>query len=291
MYRINLDKIPYVNFSGRVKQVTGRWTHGGIRHINNDILVVMLDGKCEFNFVDTGESRLLKRGEATIILHGNYYTGKCKNDCEYYFFHLPHIVSEVTEDEVRTTLESADKTPYISGHYRRSDDKLNDFLFMYQVTDISPVMKEIVSLLSKCDLELTKTDVNRGLRFNLHLCQLLTQICEQAMCGFAVQASYPAALDRILTYIYEHYTEPLTLESLSHRFGLSKQYIIRLFKTHLGTTVTRFINNLKLSHAPELLTGSTLNISEISAYLGFSSAGYFSRLFRAKYSVSPREFI
>ena len=152
-------------------------------------------------------------------------------------------------------------------------------------------MKPLLTLLSKCDIELAKSDVNHMLRFNIYLYQILAQISEEALRGFTLQPVYPASLDRILAYIYEHYTEPITLESLSTRFGLSKQYIIRLFRKNLGVTATRFINDLKLSHAPELLVSSTLNVNEVASHLGFSSASYFSRLFRAKYSVSPTNFI
>ena len=101
---------------------------------------------------------------------------------------------------------------------------------------------------------------------------------------------YPASFNRILAYVRENYTEKLTLEGLSTRFGMSKQHIIRMFRRCLGTTATGYINDLKLSHAPELLCHSTLNVSEIAAYLGFTSAGYFTRLFRKKYSVSPTAY-
>ena len=95
-------------------------------------------------------------------------------------------------------------------------------------------MKPLLTLLSKCDIELAKSDVNHMLRFNIYLYQILAQISEEALRGFTLQPVYPASLDRILAYIYEHYTEPITLESLSTRFGLSKQYIIRLFRKNLG---------------------------------------------------------
>ena len=292
MYRLKLDNLPTSDYFGRVKQYPGRWTHGGICQNAVDILVVMLDGECEFAFSETGEVRRLKAGEATLIRRGSYYRGSCREECEYYFFHIPALSEPVGDDEVRASLDAA--------RQERESAPVNCYireptcygcLFIDVITDIRPVMKSVVSLLSKCDVEMAKSDVNRKLRCDMNLLSILGLISEQALHGFTNQTAYPAALDRILGYVYEHYTEPLTLESLSERFGLSKQYIIRLFRTHLGTTVTHFINDLKLSHAPELLTSSTLNISEITAYLGFSSPSYFSRLFRAKYGVSPTRFI
>ncbi len=291
LFRLNIERLPTSNYSGRVRQIPGRWTHRGVCQ-DVDILVIMLDGECLFDFEQDDRKIKLHKGEALIIPAERYYKGSCRVECEYYFFHIPPFTEQVSEEEAIESVKRSRNAPIAEKtSYYQHEDAEYDCMFVSEITDVSSIMKQLVSLLSKCDVELAKSDVNHILRFNIYLFEIIALISEVAMRDFTLQPVYPASLDRILAYIYEHYTEPITLESLSERFGLSKQYIIRLFRKNLGVTTTRFINDLKLSHAPELLVSSTLNVNEVAAYLGFSSASYFSRLFRAKYSVSPANFI
>ena len=291
MLKLKMRPMPTSDWSGRVKQIPGRWTHSGARQ-NCDILVVMLSGECDFDFTEIEKVVHLRKNEATIIRTGNFYKGSCDNDCEYYFFHIPTFAKQVTKAEMTESIARANQIMETNErNYYIHAQTVYDCLFMSEIVDVTAIIKQLNNLFAKCDIELSKRDVNRKLRFDICLCEILALISEESMRQITKSPSYPAALGRILTYINENYTEPITLESLSEHFGLSKQYLIRLFHAHLGTTVTRYVNDLKLSHAPELLSGTTLNVSEVAEHLGFSSAGYFARLFRAKYSVSPTKFV
>ena len=104
-------------------------------------------------------------------------------------------------------------------------------------------------------------------------------------------AAYPTALSRILLYIHEHYMAPLTLADLSEEFQLSRQYIMRLFQKYLSTTVTHYIQRVKLIRAQELLRYSNFRVNEVAQMLGFDNAYYFCRLFKRQFQMTPTEFI
>ena len=118
----------------------------------------------------------------------------------------------------------------------------------------------------------------------------VTNACFSTCAKLFIRPSYPAILTKILLYIQIHYTEPLTLTSLAVRFGVSKSYVARLFRTCLSTTVSAYIHSVKMQHAAEMLKLSALNVSEIAEYLGYSNVYYFSRLFKKYYFVSPSKF-
>ncbi|MCI8388418.1 MAG: helix-turn-helix transcriptional regulator [Clostridiales bacterium] len=292
MYKVDFSgTLPTVNYSGRVKQCANQWTHDGIVQ-DCDVIGILLSGECKFT-LDHGKYEIVQHaGEAIVIPHGVYYTGSCEVKCEYYYFHIKDRIIPVTEDEIKQALAVAE--PILNQNIKPNSytrvPTIYDCMFLGQLTDITRVMKRIISLLTDCDLEITKRDVNSRLRLDLNFCQILTLICGEYMTSLSANTNYPATLERILAFIYANYTEKITLQSLSEQFGLSKQYIIRLFRKHLETSVTQFILDLKLSHVPELLTKSSMNISEIAAYLGFSNIYYFSRMFKKKYSVSPTKF-
>jgi signal transduction histidine kinase/DNA-binding response OmpR family regulator len=82
----------------------------------------------------------------------------------------------------------------------------------------------------------------------------------------------------------------LTVEDLARRLGISRVQLYRKVKAVLGTSVTDFIQGIRLTKARQQLLNSELTIAEVGYRLGFSSPAYFSASFKAKYHISPSEF-
>ena len=109
-------------------------------------------------------------------------------------------------------------------------------------------------------------------------------------CGEAFSETAPLSLDRMVGYIGEHFSEKIMLDSLSARFGLSKEHICSLFRNEFGMSVGGYINSVKLDRAMELLSNSSMNVSQIADYLNYSSVYYFSRLFKSRFGFSPSHY-
>ena len=67
----------------------------------------------------------------------------------------------------------------------------------------------------------------------------------------------------------------------------SQEYINREFRRHLGTTPTRYINELRLHHAHELLTTTDLSIVDICELCGFHNLSHFYTCFYNYFDTSP----
>ena len=67
----------------------------------------------------------------------------------------------------------------------------------------------------------------------------------------------------------------------------SRSYIEKKFRKHFGISVLEFRNNSKMAYAKELLSSTSLSISQITDTLGFESISHFSRLFKNYYGTSP----
>lgn len=91
----------------------------------------------------------------------------------------------------------------------------------------------------------------------------------------------------ITKYIEEHITEPLNLTAISDAIGLSKEHTSYLFKREMGKTLTDYINERKMVLAKELILSQEMRLSDVAIHLGYENYGYFSRLFKRHFDISP----
>jgi transcriptional regulator GlxA family with amidase domain len=98
-----------------------------------------------------------------------------------------------------------------------------------------------------------------------------------------------APLAAALTLLQRRYTEPIDAASLAKAVGISARHLQRLFLNQLGTTLERHLFAIRLDHARRLLRQSTLPVLDVALASGFLSASHFSRVYRARFAISPRE--
>ncbi|GAB7102536.1 hypothetical protein JCM4814A_08500 [Streptomyces phaeofaciens JCM 4814] len=103
----------------------------------------------------------------------------------------------------------------------------------------------------------------------------------------------PPVLARILEYVELHLTDPdLAPDAIARAHHISVRYLHKLFKDE-GTTVGRWILRRRLEECRRDLMRygrGSRTIAAVAARWGFLSATHFSRVFRAAYGMSPREW-
>jgi signal transduction histidine kinase/AraC-like DNA-binding protein len=82
----------------------------------------------------------------------------------------------------------------------------------------------------------------------------------------------------------------LSVDDICRNIGISKVQLYRRIKSSLGMNVNDYILNIRLNKAKHLLQNESLSISEISYMVGFSSASYFSTVFKSKFRITPKEY-
>jgi transcriptional regulator GlxA family with amidase domain len=84
-----------------------------------------------------------------------------------------------------------------------------------------------------------------------------------------------------------HIEEPLSLDELAQRVGVSRRQIERLFKRHVDRVPTRYYLELRLRRARELLLQTSMSIMEVTIACGFQSPPHFSKCYRSLYGYPP----
>ncbi|WP_394921422.1 response regulator [uncultured Robinsoniella sp.] len=91
---------------------------------------------------------------------------------------------------------------------------------------------------------------------------------------------YSVMIKNICTYMDEHYSEPISVDSVADVFGRTPNYVSSKFKKEVGKSFTDFLIELRVGKALNMLKYTDLPISEVAKKTGFSSYAYFSRTFR-----------
>ncbi len=90
--------------------------------------------------------------------------------------------------------------------------------------------------------------------------------------------------------VEQHFREQLTLAAYSARVGITAAYLNDICHKAAGRTALAVVHDRVLLEAKRNLLFTTLDVNQISDFLGFSEPAYFSRFFRRMTGVAPKQF-
>ncbi len=97
-------------------------------------------------------------------------------------------------------------------------------------------------------------------------------------------ASY---IRKSLSYIYEHYNEPITISSLSSYCCISESHFRRIFKAAVGISPLEYIQHYRIRQACHYLVRRELPINLVAQKVGYATLSSFNRQFQQYMNVSP----
>lgn len=91
-------------------------------------------------------------------------------------------------------------------------------------------------------------------------------------------------------YLDNHFADEITLDILADKYNTTPKYMSRLLKKELGITFHKYLQQLRISKAKELLTSSSAPIHEIWEQVGFNNRNTFIRTFKSQEGISPTDY-
>lgn len=263
----------------------------------NNILVLVTEGECIFTVNNIDHT--VKKNEAFIIPAEQEYTRRPKNNrsAVFYYFHFKTDtpISEVDTEAVRLTLETQ-KTELETAAISDTGNRFVPVELLYVKSHIA-LGDKAAALAERIEREITGLRIESGYLISLYFSEILglSMQCtvKELLTDFDASLGRPVPykLKKAMLYIRQNRKQMISLEELSDYCGISKQHIIRLFKSELGITPTQYINRLKINYAKNLIQFSpSLSMKEVSYELGFENPNYFSRLFTKLEGESPSDF-
>ena len=108
----------------------------------------------------------------------------------------------------------------------------------------------------------------------------------------AVQSDNERLILAVTQFIESNLDSPnLSVEELSRHVYMSHASLYRKIVDLTGQTPVEFIRSIKLNKAADLLVRSDMKIAEVGYAVGFTTPNYFTRAFKAKFNLSPTEYV
>lgn len=98
----------------------------------------------------------------------------------------------------------------------------------------------------------------------------------------------PAAVKRAIGLMEQHLETPLSIPEICAAINLSQRQLNRLFARHVKKSPTAYYRDIRLDRARGLVTQTNMSLLEVSVASGFASQVHFSRAYRERFGLSPR---
>lgn len=115
---------------------------------------------------------------------------------------------------------------------------------------------------------------------------LISQILTENM----LKPDYGEMLQKAVTYINDNLDKDLSIKTISSSINVSKSVLYSKFHSHFKCTIGEYINKKRIEKSVELLTKTPLSIEEVSQKTGFSSASYYTKIFKQQVGITPLKF-
>ena len=149
--------------------------------------------------------------------------------------------------------------------------------------DVEDALTSSDAYIRECEM---MTDIRRITRLTYDMVMYYTRQVQRVRRG-----NYASDLVRnVANYVQHHLSEPITTDRIAEHLFLSRQHLSRRFTREAGIPLAAFVRSEKIEEGKRLLRYSDRPVSVIAAYLGFSSQGHFSRVFREATGMTPGEY-
>ncbi|MFJ5621589.1 response regulator [Peribacillus loiseleuriae] len=128
-------------------------------------------------------------------------------------------------------------------------------------------------------------------QFQDWLVEKITTICDHHQMKDKENIRHKQAVEYMIQYIHEHYSENITLNDLSERVYISRNYLSQMFKKATGQSFNHYVNKVRMEKAKFMIIEGNYLIYEVAEKVGFKNTPYFSSLFKKYMGVNPTELL
>ena len=256
--RESIDMPIMVNCTGRVNILNKFKTHNKAGRLDYYLLYV-ISGRLKV-MLDSGE-RVFEGGDFVIFppRYKYVYTSSGSAPLIYYFAHF-------TGSYAGELLSKLFPISLPAGFTAGRTDKFSD-------------------LFERLFAEFSAADSIRDISLGVALENILIELSKCSSCK-----NKELPLSHSVAYIRGAYTDEIMIPELAAMEGLSVSRYNTVFRETFGTSPVKFITDLRMKQACDLLASTDLSVKEIGRAVGYEDSHFFSKAFKKYLGISPTDF-
>jgi YesN/AraC family two-component response regulator len=292
LFTYHTEVLIKVRLIGKINYTTP-WKHFP-RQINEYIMYIIKDG--DMYIKENNIEYHLKTGDIFILEPNLLHVGYQSANCNYYYIHFNHdFLQASTKDNETDLFDLQDKRRKCLISNNLAEDKIVDpYNYLPKLMNV-PIGTHLHELKSVCEIynrreEFYKIHTSTKIQsFLLNIShEMLMNRLSQLSTSISKKSEYVA--EQILNYINLNYMEKITSFGLEDLFEVNFDYINRVFSKITQTTIFKYINQLRINNAKQLIETSNLSFGEIAYLVGIEDRYYFSRQFHKFTSMTPTQY-
>lgn len=295
----NITTVPIINMLGST--VCSRDWKLLQRTIPDYEIILPYHGEVTF-FLEDISYRLLP-GDFLIIppnlLHHAHTIEANPGSFYYVHFSIFSEVETVTRQMLKTEIEKAIQDISLEQESRPFFAMPKSYfsrVFIPTTICLNSYRNEILTLCEKALYERNHLNISSKTMISIYLSQILILVTRRLIeetnsyTAISTEGEIPRMLQKAIFCIHEHIDRPIEVRTICKYLDVSPQYLIRLFQRYLHVYPIKYIQQLKISKAKDLIRETSMTMKEISFSIGYENTYYFSRVFRKLEGMSPTEY-
>lgn len=206
------------------------------------------------------------------------------------------MIKKVMDGDVEGLIDGATKIPSVSSgnlaphllrHNKNFFIKLETIMARTAIKaglDVNEIFSIEEMYIKKCE---SLNDIDRIKNLQYHM---IIDYADRVKSLKQYNGQNSKLVSEISRYIRSHISEPIKTSDIAEHFGKSRGGITTEFKKQTGMNLSDFIKLKKIQEAQELLYETNKSLVLISNYLGFSSQGHFTKVFKEVTGTTPKEY-
>lgn len=293
-YEINGNIVPQVRLIDRAV-LEPPYIHRK-RQPDEFILYVMKSGVLYLKEENTEYT--LTAGNAILLDPDFVHYGLEASNCEYYYIHFRHPQIRRKQDG-ESVIEQCIKKRSTSliednGSYLRYHDACIQYPKMIDLGNGKTYIKVMELLEEAKELNVTQLE-NYKVYCGCRILEALTEISRYMVTKAVLQekGKVPDSYHRVQTllhYLNLHYDQIIDSNLIEREFNCNFDHLNRVFKANMGKTIFLYLNEIRMHHAMELLSTTSMKISAVAHRVGYEDEGYFGKVFRRYTGVTPSQY-
>lgn len=235
------------------------------------------------------EILMINRGFVDVVVDGTLYS-LSQGECILIFPGFVHSYLNASDDNDVLLIVCANHLTGNFGHWLTSKYPPNPVLHHLN-SDSAYALSSITSIRDSIPDLYTLPETHAIVE---HLALLIQLFLSASLFGLKLEkriySEEQELSQKVVNYVLKEYCNSITLDDIANSLHLNRFRVSRIFSNQLHISFPKFLNELRIEEAKQLLSNTDMPITNISFECGFSTLRTFNRVFLDTTGKSPKQY-